>query len=191
VESGGLEARGHGIRRRDSGCKQQSEAGERGEKPHDRCTATGNAAGIAHGDPLSRGRSSGRTGKPDVRFQTYPGSAWAVNSSRWSGKLPVSTPPNGGDAPDHQGPTLTFCSEALTRSDTTFDLATSGLPPTSDGPRPRRACGPARSDTVRGVSTAPAARADYPHVRPIPTRWQDNDVYGHVNNVEYYASSTP
>jgi acyl-CoA thioester hydrolase len=37
------------------------------------------------------------------------------------------------------------------------------------------------------VSTAPAARADYPHVRPIPTRWQDNDVYGHVNNVEYYA----
>jgi acyl-CoA thioester hydrolase len=22
---------------------------------------------------------------------------------------------------------------------------------------------------------------------PIPTRWADNDVYGHVNNVEYYA----
>ena len=30
-------------------------------------------------------------------------------------------------------------------------------------------------------------RADYPHFRPIPTRWADNDVYGHVNNVEYYA----
>jgi acyl-CoA thioester hydrolase len=29
--------------------------------------------------------------------------------------------------------------------------------------------------------------ADYPHVAPIPTRWHDNDVYGHVNNIEYYA----
>ena len=27
----------------------------------------------------------------------------------------------------------------------------------------------------------------YPHRLAIPTRWQDNDVYGHVNNVEYYA----
>ncbi len=31
------------------------------------------------------------------------------------------------------------------------------------------------------------ARADYPHFLPIPTRWMDNDVYGHVNNVVYYA----
>jgi len=30
-------------------------------------------------------------------------------------------------------------------------------------------------------------RADYPHVRLIPTRWMDNDVYGHVNNVVYYS----
>ena len=29
--------------------------------------------------------------------------------------------------------------------------------------------------------------ADYPHHLPIPTRWADNDIYGHVNNVEYYA----
>jgi acyl-CoA thioester hydrolase len=29
--------------------------------------------------------------------------------------------------------------------------------------------------------------ADYPHVASIPTRWADNDIYGHVNNVEYYA----
>ena len=28
---------------------------------------------------------------------------------------------------------------------------------------------------------------DYPHSRAIPTRWHDNDVYGHVNNVDYYA----
>jgi acyl-CoA thioester hydrolase len=30
-------------------------------------------------------------------------------------------------------------------------------------------------------------RADFPHVRAVPTRWNDNDVYGHVNNVQYYA----
>lgn len=27
----------------------------------------------------------------------------------------------------------------------------------------------------------------YPYVLPIGTRWKDNDVYGHVNNVEYYS----
>lgn len=32
-----------------------------------------------------------------------------------------------------------------------------------------------------------AGRGDYPHLLTIPTRWNDNDVYGHVNNVEYYA----
>jgi acyl-CoA thioester hydrolase len=31
------------------------------------------------------------------------------------------------------------------------------------------------------------ALADYPHRMTIPTRWHDNDVYGHVNNVEYYS----
>ncbi len=30
-------------------------------------------------------------------------------------------------------------------------------------------------------------RVDFPVVRPIPTRWMDNDVYGHVNNVTYYS----
>jgi acyl-CoA thioester hydrolase len=28
---------------------------------------------------------------------------------------------------------------------------------------------------------------NFPHVLQIPTRWMDNDVYGHVNNVQYYA----
>ena len=32
-----------------------------------------------------------------------------------------------------------------------------------------------------------AARDDYPHHAVLATRWNDNDVYGHVNNVEYYA----
>ena len=27
----------------------------------------------------------------------------------------------------------------------------------------------------------------YPHHLAIPTRWMDNDVYGHVNNVQYYS----
>ncbi len=30
-------------------------------------------------------------------------------------------------------------------------------------------------------------REDFPHLLPIQTRWNDNDVYGHVNNVVYYA----
>ena len=31
------------------------------------------------------------------------------------------------------------------------------------------------------------ARDGYPHFLTIPTRWKDNDIYGHVNNVEYYS----
>lgn len=30
-------------------------------------------------------------------------------------------------------------------------------------------------------------RADFPVLRPIQTRWMDNDHYGHVNNVAYYS----
>ena len=30
-------------------------------------------------------------------------------------------------------------------------------------------------------------RGAYPHHLAIPTRWKDNDVYGHVNNVEYLS----
>jgi acyl-CoA thioester hydrolase len=33
----------------------------------------------------------------------------------------------------------------------------------------------------------PTPRARYPHVTSIDTRWADNDAYGHVNNVVYYA----
>lgn len=38
---------------------------------------------------------------------------------------------------------------------------------------------------------APAApsfvRSDFRVLRAVPTRWMDNDVYGHVNNVAYYS----
>ena len=30
-------------------------------------------------------------------------------------------------------------------------------------------------------------RAEFRVFRPMPTRWMDNDVYGHVNNVVYYS----
>lgn len=30
-------------------------------------------------------------------------------------------------------------------------------------------------------------RDAYPRFESVPTRWMDNDVYGHVNNVVYYA----
>ncbi|APE28576.1 acyl-CoA thioesterase [Aurantiacibacter gangjinensis] len=33
----------------------------------------------------------------------------------------------------------------------------------------------------------PRARSAYKTWRTIPTRWADNDVYGHVNNVTYYS----
>ncbi len=33
----------------------------------------------------------------------------------------------------------------------------------------------------------PTARAAYRHFSSLPTRWGDNDAYGHVNNVIYYA----
>lgn len=34
---------------------------------------------------------------------------------------------------------------------------------------------------------APGHRAGYRHFHAIQTRWMDNDVYGHVNNVVYYS----
>ena len=30
-------------------------------------------------------------------------------------------------------------------------------------------------------------RSDYKHFHTITTRWMDNDIYGHVNNVIYYS----
>ena len=36
------------------------------------------------------------------------------------------------------------------------------------------------------MTTSPAAAA-YPYWDTITTRWMDNDMYGHVNNVQYYS----
>lgn len=37
------------------------------------------------------------------------------------------------------------------------------------------------------MSLKTQTRADYRHLLAIPTRWMDNDIYGHVNNVNYYS----
>jgi acyl-CoA thioester hydrolase len=34
---------------------------------------------------------------------------------------------------------------------------------------------------------APRPRSDYRQFSTVTTRWEDNDVYGHVNNVVYYS----
>lgn len=37
------------------------------------------------------------------------------------------------------------------------------------------------------MKSAPGKRHDYKAFRAIPTRWMDNDVYGHMNNVVHYS----
>ena len=40
---------------------------------------------------------------------------------------------------------------------------------------------------VIGTKPLPDGRSTYARFREITTRWMDNDVYGHVNNVVYYS----
>lgn len=37
------------------------------------------------------------------------------------------------------------------------------------------------------IETKPINKIDYKHFHTITTRWRDNDVYGHINNVTYYS----
>lgn len=39
----------------------------------------------------------------------------------------------------------------------------------------------------RPMANPKITRRDFPHFLAIPTRWMDNDIYGHVNNVVYYS----
>ncbi|MEC9167239.1 MAG: acyl-CoA thioesterase, partial [Pseudomonadota bacterium] len=41
------------------------------------------------------------------------------------------------------------------------------------------------------AETQGQTRADFPFFMDIPTRWMDNDAYGHVNNVQYYSFFDP
>ncbi len=38
-----------------------------------------------------------------------------------------------------------------------------------------------------GAADSSVSRRSYRHFLAIPTRWMDNDSYGHVNNVTYYS----
>ena len=40
---------------------------------------------------------------------------------------------------------------------------------------------------ISAARAQPQLRSAYPVFRSITTRWSDNDVYGHVNNVVYYS----
>jgi acyl-CoA thioester hydrolase len=42
-------------------------------------------------------------------------------------------------------------------------------------------------DELDMTRPTPDSRDAYPHFQTIATRWMDNDVYGHVNNVVYYS----
>src|SRR5216117_978974 len=42
-------------------------------------------------------------------------------------------------------------------------------------------------DVRQEVRPSTRSRAEFPHFIALPTRWMDNDVYGHVNNVTYYS----
>lgn len=37
------------------------------------------------------------------------------------------------------------------------------------------------------MPTRTMTRPDFRHFLAIPTRWMDNDIYGHINNVHYYS----
>ncbi len=50
---------------------------------------------------------------------------------------------------------------------------------------PSRNC--AASGAAMPERPARLSRVAFRHFRPIATRWIDNDVYGHVNNVVYYS----
>ncbi|MDP1688499.1 thioesterase family protein [Hydrogenophaga sp.] len=43
------------------------------------------------------------------------------------------------------------------------------------------------SNPAQATRPQPLPRSAYRVLRPITTRWADNDVYGHVNNVVYYS----
>jgi acyl-CoA thioester hydrolase len=42
-------------------------------------------------------------------------------------------------------------------------------------------------DTSQMPEKQQILRTEYPHFLTLPTRWMDNDIYGHINNALYYA----
>src|SRR5690606_3246123 len=54
-------------------------------------------------------------------------------------------------------------------------------------PTPALSTRPPGKDHTMSERKAIGSRADYKYFVPITTRWHDNDLYGHVNNVTYYS----
>src|SRR3712207_4715680 len=53
---------------------------------------------------------------------------------------------------------------------------------------PGRSCNlPSTAGACPMPRPAPRRRADYRFFSAVATRWADNDIYGHVNNVVYYG----
>ncbi len=50
-----------------------------------------------------------------------------------------------------------------------------------------RTAGGGYAPPVSGFPDTPPNRTSFPVLWPITTRWEDNDVYGHVNNVVHYS----
>ena len=46
---------------------------------------------------------------------------------------------------------------------------------------------PAPFTAYRSFMSATPERHHYPHVHPLPTRWQDNDINGHIASATVYA----
>ncbi len=42
-------------------------------------------------------------------------------------------------------------------------------------------------EQTKATRAAPGRRGDYRLFRPLQTRWSDNDLYGHMNNVVHYS----
>lgn len=40
---------------------------------------------------------------------------------------------------------------------------------------------------LRAVDDRPFMQSDFPVMQTISTRWEDEDIYGHINNVVYYS----
>jgi acyl-CoA thioester hydrolase len=61
------------------------------------------------------------------------------------------------------------------------------LPASAQAPASEPARVPTHEPAPAPVRPSPRPRSDYRHFSTITTRWADNDVYGHVNNVVYYG----
>ena len=45
----------------------------------------------------------------------------------------------------------------------------------------------AKPTSIKATKPQALTRADFKYFAPLTTRWADNDIYGHVNNVMYYS----